>query len=196
MKRVVFIDTETTGLPRFKFANALQGPDNWPDIVSVAWIVYEDGEIVNSNYSVIKPNGWTISEQSTKIHGITQEYAEENGRNLNYVLSTLKDDLDQATEVVAHNLDFDKNVIFNAYKWRLDLNPWHYWPPIETCTMLRAEIELKIPSKFPTTYRPYKPPTLKELYKATFPDRDVPEGLHNSLKDTEVLSEIYWARWP
>lgn len=194
MTRIVFLDTETTGLPKYRNAAALQAPFNWPEIVSVAWLVYEDGHLVSSSYGIIKPQGWMISKDSIKIHGITQEYAEKNGRNLGFMLRELSNDLDNATAVVAHNMEFDKNVLFNAYKWHLDTNPLHFWPGIEICTMAKSTDELKLPSKFPTSYRPYKPPSLLELYEGTFPGKKF-EGQHNSLKDTEALAEIYWARW-
>lgn len=194
MTRLIFVDTETTGLPKYRNAPALQAPYNWPELVSVAWSVYENGQLISSDYAVIKPQGWVISAESTKIHGITQAYAEDNGRNLAFILNDLANDLQAANAVVAHNLEFDKNVLFNMYKWHLYLNPLHFWPAREICTMLKSTDELKIPSKFPTTYRQYKPPSLLELYQATFPGRAF-EGQHNSQKDVEALAEIYWTRW-
>jgi DNA polymerase III epsilon subunit-like protein len=192
--RLVFLDTETTGLPKYRNASALQAPYNWPDIVSVAWIVYDKGQLISSSYALIKPQGWVIGPESTKIHGITQAYANEHGSNMGFILNNLANDLKEANVVIGHNLEFDRNVLFNAYKWQLNLNPLHFWPAREICTMLKATDELKIPSKFPTTYRPYKPPSLLELYEATFPGRTI-EGQHNAEKDVEVLTEIYWKRW-
>jgi hypothetical protein len=195
MAYTIIFDTETTGLPKFRNINALNQRDNWPDIVSVAWSVFEkNGTHVKSCYSVVKPTSWEIPIESTRIHGITTEYAMEHGRPLLDVLNELRADFEKADTVVAHNIEFDKNVLFNAYKWHLDYNPWHLWPEWEVCTMLKATDEVKIPSKWPTTARPYKPPTLTELYKATF--NKEPTGQHNSQKDVEILSEIYWRRWP
>lgn len=194
MPYLIFIDTETTGLPIQRKVNALSGPDNWPDIVSVAWSLYEGDRLVKSKYYVIKPDGWGIPQSSINIHGITETIALEQGSDLREVLMELKDDIEKSEAVVAHNLDFDKNVLFNAYKWRLDLNPWLIWPAWDICTMHRGEPELMLPSKYPTTNRPYKPPTLSELYLATFGKK--PDGIHNSERDVEILCEIYWARWP
>jgi hypothetical protein len=193
--RILFVDTETTGLPKFRNSNALESPDNWPDIVSVSWAVYEGDRRLFIKYAVIKPLDWTIPEDSTRIHGITMDYANDKGENLQDVLEELREDFSKCSTVVAHNLEFDKNVLFNAYKWRLKFNPWHFWPQNEFCTMIRGEPEAKLPSKYPTSNRPYKPPTLKELYKATF-GREPEGGLHNSQRDVEVLCEIYWKRWP
>ena len=194
MPYLIFIDTETTGLPVHRKVNALSGPDNWPDIVSVAWSLYENDRLVKSRYSLIKPDGWGIPQSSINIHGITETIALEQGSSLREVLMELKVDIEKSEAVVAHNLDFDKNVLFNAYRWRLDLNPWLIWPAWDICTMNRAEPELMLPSKYPTTNRPYKPPTLSELYLATFGRK--PEGIHNSERDVEILCQIYWARWP
>lgn len=191
-----FVDTETTGLPKRRNSNALETPDNWPNIVSVAWAVYtSNGTLVKSSYSLVKPEGWVIEPDSIRIHGITEEIANAEGHPLRDVLFELKADLEKSEVVVAHNMEFDKNVLFHSYKWHLNQNPWHLWPGLEICTMNKGEPEVKLPSRYPTTNRPYKPPTLTELYKATFPDRE-PVGQHNSKKDVEMLCEIYWARWP
>lgn len=195
MPYLTFFDTETTGLPKRRNSNALESHDNWPDIVSVAWAVYDpNGKLVKKCYSIIKPDGWTIPADSIKIHGITEEKAHAEGRPLRDVLFELKADLEKSDRVIAHNIEFDKNVLFHAYKWRLNQNPWHVWPEWEICTMIKGEPEAKIPSKFPTSNRPYKSPTLTELYKATF--NKEPTGQHNSMKDVEIMCEIYWARWP
>ena len=193
MTKIIFFDTETTGLPKFRKETALVGPDNWPDIVSIAWGIIENGQRKTTKYYVIRPNGWTIEPDSIKIHGITMDYAYEHGHNLADVLLELRKDFEGCKTVGAHNIEFDKNVLFNAYKWRLDLNPWNIWPASEFCSMITSENELKIPSKYPTTYRRYKPPTLTELYRATFMKN--PEGLHNSKADVEALMDIYEKRW-
>jgi len=193
MSKILFFDTETTGLPKIRKDNALAGPDNWPDIVSIAWIIFENGQRKPTKYYVIKPDGWTIEAESIKIHGITMDYAYEHGRNLADVLLELREDFKGCETVVAHNIEFDKNVLFNAYKWRLNLNPWHIWPSSEFCSMIQSEKELKISYKYATSYRVYKSPTLTELYEATLSRK--PVGLHNSKADVEALMDIYEKRW-
>lgn len=196
MPYILFFDTETTGLPKRRNSNALESKDNWPDIVSVAWAVYEqNGTLVKKCYSLVKPEDWVIPDDSIKIHGITNEKAHAEGRPLRDVLSELKDDLEKSDTVVAHHMEFDKNVLFNAYKWRLNQNPWHLWPETEFCTMIHGEPEAKIPSKYPSSKRPYKSPSLTELYKVAFNGKE-PTGQHNSLKDVEIMCDVYWKLWP
>jgi len=195
MSYTAFLDTETTGLPRFRNIHAMSQIYNWPDIVSIAWSVYDkNGTLVKSGYSVVKPDGWTIHPDSIKVHKITEERAHAEGRPLKDVMDELKMDLETCDTVVAHHMEFDKNVIFNAYKWRLNMNPLNFWPKDEQCTMLRSTEELRLPSKYADSKK-FKPPSLKELYKATF-DGQEPTGQHNSQKDVEILCKIYWARWP
>jgi DNA polymerase-3 subunit alpha len=190
--RLLFLDTETTGLPKYKRINALEKQGNWPDIVSIAWSVYHDQTHISSKYFVLKPHA-PIPADSTRIHGITTEYATEHGHDMRTVLENLAADLKETDCAIAHNMEFDKNVIFNAYRWSLNMNPWLIWPREELCTMNLSTNELKLPSKFADS-KSFKPPTLSELYRATF-NKDPPTGLHNSMKDVEVLSEIYLKRW-
>lgn len=194
---LLFIDTETTGLPLVRGVSALEKKGIWPDIVSVAWIVCkETGEVCKKVYSLIRPDGWKIPADSIKIHGITMEYALEQGRPLEDVLAELKADLATVDTVVAHNMEFDKNVIINAYKWRLGQEPPFLSGAAganEICTMDKSQAELKIPNPYPK-YGPYKSPKLSELYKDTFGLE--PAGQHNSQGDVEALCAIYWKRWP
>ena len=195
MPYITFFDTETTGLPKNRNSNALETNDNWPNIVSVAWAVYEhNGTLVKKYYSLVKPDDWTIPEDSIHIHGITEEKAHAEGLPLKDVLLELKADLQASDTVVAHNLEFDKNVLFHSYKWHLKQKPWHLWPKTEFCTMIHGEAKAKIPSKYPSSKRPYKSPTLTELYKAAFDGKE-PTGQHNSLKDVEIMCEVYWKLW-
>ena len=199
---MIFFDTETTGLPLVRGVSALEKKGIWPDLVSLAWRIYNDkGELGKMVYSVVKPDGWKISAESTKIHGITTEYALEHGRPLADVIADFKADLAMVDTVVAHNMEFDKNVIFNACKWRLGIEP--VWVSVagsvaggraegEICTMDKSKDELKIPNPYPK-YGPYKSPSLSELYKDTF-GTDF-KGQHNSQNDVEAMCAIYWKRW-
>jgi DNA polymerase III epsilon subunit-like protein len=187
---LLFIDTETTGLPLVRDVKALDKKGIWPDIVSIAWVIYDSEKLCKKVYSLICPDGWKIPADSIKIHGITMEYAMEHGRPLADVLAELRADLLVVDTVVAHNMEFDKNVIFNAYKWRLGQEP--PFMNKEICTMAKSQAELKIPNPYPK-YGPYKSPKLSELYKDTFGVE--PAGQHNSQSDVEALCDIYWKRW-
>jgi DNA polymerase III epsilon subunit-like protein len=191
--RIIFFDTETTGLPKDRNINALLERDNWPDLVSISWIVYDGEKRVSKESHIIRPQGWSIPEDAAKIHGITNQAANERGESLRDVLRAFTMALRNCNYVVAHNMEFDRNVLHAAYKWRLNADPREFWPyKAEVCTMMVASEELKIPN--PHGYATYKWPRLDELYQITF-NEPAPAGAHSADRDTEVLAAIFWARW-
>jgi len=178
----MFFDTETTGLPRCR-DQAYKAPGNWPHIVSIAWIILDSElHIQKREYYIIKPQ-WEIPQESIRIHGITHEHAMKEGSDLREVLDKFWSDLG-TKPLIAHNLDFDLNVLINAELWDLRRE----YPPVKKtyCTMELTRNILKLPSP---SFKGYKFPKLSELYEFIFKKK--PEGLHNSLKDTELLVEIY-----
>lgn len=179
MKLLIF-DTETTGLPKSRTA-AIEKPDNWPHIVSISWIILNNNKIVKQREYIVKPNNWTIPDDSIKIHGITNEIANTNGYPLSTVmLEFLEEECDI---IVAHNIHFDYNVIINAIKWDLGIDFNGLTIPL-MCTMQLSKAHCKIPGKFG-----YKLPKLKELYEFIFKRKPNETKLHGSLYDTIILAE-------
>ncbi len=197
MTTIVF-DTETTGLPRNKWRGALQGPDNWPDLVSICWLVYDnDWDLVRKEYHVVRPEGWTIPAESSAIHGITQQVASASGEPLAAVLGRFAEDLKTAGRLVAHNMAFDKNVVQGVFKWRLGVEPADFWPAVEFCTMEASRELLRLPWKsFQNPSKPltYKPPRLSELWAYAFQGTPQPPA-HNSEGDALATAAIYMKMW-
>jgi DNA polymerase III subunit epsilon len=178
----MFFDTETTGLPKYK-DQAYKGPGNWPHIVSIAWIIVDSNlKIQKKEYYLIKPQ-WEIPSESTKIHGITYQKAFRDGSDLKEVLDKFWSD-SQGKPLIAHNIDFDINVLINAELWDLK----RPYPKITKtyCTMDLTKNILKVPGNYG-----YKNPKLSELYEFVLKKKPLKEDLHNSLKDTEFLVEIF-----
>jgi DNA polymerase-3 subunit epsilon len=183
MKLLVF-DTETTGLPK-KRDSAMAGPNNWPHIVSISWIVLNvvTNKIESQQSYIVKPTAWIIPDDSIAIHGITNEQAHREGTDLSIVLSNLaKEEYDA---VVAHNLNFDMNVVINAFKWDAKMN-FDGLRGIKYCSMELSRDICKMPGK----YKAYKSPKLKELYFKAFGQYPEEEKLHGSLYDTIILTKI------
>ena len=183
--RLLIFDTETTGLPKLR-QPAERGPNNWPHIVSISWIVLDTNsntELTRHSY-IIKPDGWTIPEESVNIHGITTEQATLVGKPLFDVMGEFITESCDAW--VAHNLEFDMSVIVNAVLWDLKMQ-FPYIPQKKFCTMLLGKSICKLPGKYPNSY---KLPKLKELYYHAFGKVPQEHQLHNSMYDTEILTEI------
>lgn len=183
MKLLIF-DTETTGLPKTRKPFE-DGPDNWPHIVSISWIIYdvEQNCIDKRRRYIIKPMGWEIPEVVVRIHGINQAKANLQGRELKDVMAEfMSENIDG---FVAHNLDFDYNVVCSAIKYDLEL-PFTGFSKKKFCTMELSKDICKLNGQFGK----YKSPKLSELYEYVFKRPPVSSSLHDSLYDTIILTEI------
>ena len=185
MKVLVF-DTETTGLPKDWKISAVHQPDNWPHLVSIAWLVLnsETNKIETQKSYIIKPNRWIIPEDSTAIHGIRHSFAETYGSPLEDVIREFFDtDCDM---YVAHNMNFDENVIMNAVYWDLKGELYRFQKPT-VCTMKISTPMCKL--RF-NSGGGFKPPKLSELYEHVFRKKPIASRLHGSFYDAKILSEI------
>jgi DNA polymerase III epsilon subunit-like protein len=183
MKLLIF-DTETTGLPKSR-EQAIKGPNNWPHIVAIAWTVIDsdnDYATVSSESYIIKPE-WNIPAESSAIHGISEAKALAEGVPLSTVIGKFL--AVQHDIMVAHNIEFDYNVLINAIVWDLKLG----FPTMKRrfCTMEIMKNVLKIPF---ANGRGYKPPKLSELYEHVMNKPAITANLHNAQYDTQLLAEI------
>jgi DNA polymerase III epsilon subunit-like protein len=185
MKYLIF-DTETTGLPVNSKKPASIEANNWPHIVSISWVILDTAtnEIIKKQTFIVKPIHWIIPEDSTKIHGIRNEHAQRYGYDLKYVMDIFM--LEEFDALVAHNLNFDYNVLYNAITWDLK-SLFPLWTKRRYCTMMLGKYICKLPSAF---YDGYKSPKLSELYEHVFHRKPTSHMLHNSLYDTLILAEI------
>jgi DNA polymerase-3 subunit alpha len=112
-------DTETTGLPS-NWNAPLSDSENWPRLVQLAWQLHDvDGKLLSRGNHIVKPDGFTIPFTSAKIHGITTERAVADGVPLSEVIEEFERDLEKATYVMGHNIEFDVNIV-GAELHRLD----------------------------------------------------------------------------
>jgi len=65
----LFFDTETTGLP-LNWKAPVTHVNNWPRMVQLAYLYYDtDGKMIDSGDYIIKPEGFTIPAEVSRIHG-------------------------------------------------------------------------------------------------------------------------------
>ena len=182
--KIVIFDTETTGLPKAR-NSPIHGPNNWPHLVSISWVVLDSdtNEIIKKRNYIIEPMNWLIPADSTKIHGITTEHAIQYGTDLYLAMDEFINE--ECDMLVAHNIEFDINVIVSAALWDLKIQ----FPPIvpkQICTMKLGRDLCMIPGM----YGKYKYPKLKEFYYHVFKKTPDETQLHNSLYDVLILTEI------
>lgn len=107
----LIFDTETTGLPRDYHA-PLTDFDNWPRVVQIAWQLHDaTGKLISNQNLIVKPDGFTIPFNAEKVHGISTERAMREGIELREVLDIFLRDVEQATYLAGHNIEFDNNVM-------------------------------------------------------------------------------------
>ena len=185
--KVLIFDTETTGLPS-KRVGANAGPDNWPHLVSIAWMVLdsETNKILTQKSYVIKPQNWIIPQDSSDIHGIIHHYAERYGADLAAVMDeflTTEHDV-----IVTHNMAFDENVMVNALRWDLGRSEFSGFAKPKFCTMTIGREMCRLP--YPSGFAGNKPPKLTELYEHVFHKKPEKSRLHGSFYDTKILCDI------
>lgn len=179
----VFFDTETTGLPR-SWKAPVTDIDNWPRLVQIAWLVYDnEGNEVRENNFIIKPEGFTIPSDSARIHGISTERAQAEGTPLMEVLERFASDLAVADFVVAHNMNFDEKIVGAEF---LRVNMQNI---LETkgkiCTMESTKNFCAIDGQYG-----YKWPKLSELHYELF-GTDFTEA-HNAKNDIAATARCFW----
>jgi len=85
---------------------------NWPRLVQIAWILYDqDGNRISNATHIVKPNGFTIPAAASGLHGITTERANNEGADLVFVLNEFTKQIEQCHSLVAHNISFDEKIV-------------------------------------------------------------------------------------
>jgi len=183
----IIFDTETTGLPKNYNAPA-SDLNNWPRICQLSWIVIEDSYDGKNHIEVgdfiIKPDGWVIPEEVSKIHGITQKMAEETGVPIKDALRAFIEAVRKVNTIIAHNISFDDKVV-GAEIFRMSGNA-EYWESLKAgkkmiCTMKSSINFCALPN--------LKWPKLVELHQELFGTEF--EGAHNALFDVLACAKCY-----
>ena len=187
MPKILFFDTETTGVPIWKEPS--EG-DNQPHLVQIAaeLVDSETTEVLESMNVIIRPDGWEIPEETIELHGITEKIASVQGIPEKDAVQMLLDMHKKADLRVAHNKSFDDRLIRIALKRYYDdvdseeSQPSDAWKAGEGfCTMwaTRKALSLK------------KIPTLEEAYE-TLTGANL-ENAHDAMSDAKACRLIYFA---
>ncbi len=183
---ILFIDLETTGLPRSRNVS-WRDVGNWPRIVTISWALHHNGgERFVQRDHVVRPDGYVIPPESTRIHGISTEHARRVGVPVDNVLNRLIDDLrrHRPTLLVAHNMDFDRNILLaeivrSGAPLDIERLPVH-------CTMITSTNICRIPGR----HGDYKWPTLLELHRELFGKEFM--GQHDASADVQACARCYF----
>ena len=179
----LFFDTETTGLPR-NWKAPVTDLNNWPRLVQLAFLYFDsNGNKISGGDFIIKPEGFTIPSDASRIHEISTEKALREGQSISTVLQQFNSLIGQAIYLVAHNMSFDEKIVGSEF--------------------LRNGMPNSIPSKNKictmektTTFCPitgpngYRWPKLSELHYKLF--RTDFEEAHNASVDIKATAKCFW----
>jgi DNA polymerase-3 subunit epsilon len=180
--RILFFDTETSGLPK-NWNAPVEQLDNWPRLIQLAWQVYDlQGKLIEEEEYVIKPNGFEIPIEASNVHKITTQKAHEIGVDLSLILDIFSNAIKDSDLLVAHNYSFDYSIIGaellrNGLENNLKNKEY-------ICTM-------KSSTDFCNISGPYgnKWPKLEELYYKLFQETF---NAHDALDDIRATSRCFW----
>ena len=181
----LFIDTETTGKAEFRLPPQHKSQ---PRIVQLAALLTDDeGNEAASFCFVLKPDGFTIPPDVSKIHGITQEFAEKCGTASGMVMEMLREIAARADAYVAHNIGFDRLMVeIESDRVACDLKNTLLNKRAWFCTMTATTPICKLPGN----YGNYKWPKLIEAHQFAFGEGF--DGAHDALADVRACKRIYF----
>lgn len=182
-KMMLFFDTETTGLPGNWKAPITQ-TNNWPRLVQLAWLEYDDQEnLLSEGNQIIKPDGYIIPNDAVAVHGITTEIAQQNGAALPSVLKEFSAIVNRSNLLISHNIDFDEKIVGAEFiRIGLELNLFNTH---RLCTMKTTVDLCRIPGKYG-----YKWPSLSELHRFLF-GSDIQDA-HDAAVDVKICAKCFF----
>lgn len=179
----LFFDTETTGLPR-NWKAPVDDLNNWPRLVQIAWLQFDmDGNEIGGESFIIKPEGFIIPDDVSKIHGISNEKAIDEGKELHLILNVFYDLILRSSYLVAHNMSFDEKIV-GAEFIRKNI-PNRIPEKTRICTMDKATNYCKIEGPYG-----YRWPKLSELHYKLFGTGF--DEAHNAAVDIKATAKCFW----
>lgn len=192
--KVLFYDTETTGLPLFKEPS--EDPRQ-PHLVQLAALLvdFDTRTTIASMNVIVQPQGWQIPEEVTAIHGIGWEYAMDVGVSELTALRMFME-LHGGRLRIAHNEPFDARLIRIGLKrypsLGFDADAWRAAP--SECTQRLATPILKLPptqKMLAAGFNKHKSANLAEAWRHFFTTEFT--GAHSAMGDVQACQAVYFA---
>ena len=188
----LFWDTETTGMPDWR---APSNAEHQPHLVQLAMIQADAPGPGRECQMIIRPDGWVISPEVAKIHGITHERAMDEGIAEADAVDFYVNAVAAVAMRVAHNAAFDDRIMRIAM-----LRHGHTRDAIEVmearpcyCTCKVATKVLNLPpteKMVKAGFNRAKQANLTECIHHFFGEKL--DGAHDAMIDARACARVYW----
>lgn len=183
--KILFFDTETTGLPLWKEPS--DHPDQ-PHIVDLACELWDGDEMVDSFDTIVNP-GVVIPDDVVELHGITTERAIAEGIPKTEAVDRFHDFVKRADLIAGHNVSFDIRMM-RIETARVTGEKWENMLPT-FCTMRKATNVCRILGPKARFSEDWKWPKLSEAIQHFFDEEF--EDAHRAAPDCAASRRIYFA---
>lgn len=186
---IAFFDTETTGLPNKRARSVFEQPH----VLQLAVSLYDEERRPVFELSTlvgIAPNV-RLEEKAFETHRISGDLSRQYGVNKKQAIGLIRFAFERASRVVAHNLQFDRNLL--TFETEREELPNLFTGRDCFCTMEALTPILQLPATekmLKYGYGPYKNPNLGEAYRHFFQEALV--DAHDALVDTRACARVYF----
>lgn len=193
--KIMVFDVETNGLPLWQEPSVHPGQ---PHIVEYSAMLAdaETHQELGFDYLMIRPEGWTIPPELTKIHGISEERALAEGVPERLAVNAYMAMVQKADRICAFGIDFDTRIMRIAML-RCGMTKEHVneltASKTRVCLMRQATPLCKLPpteKMMAAGRKKWKTPTLTEAVKELLGE-DL-EGAHDSRVDVLATMRVFW----
>jgi DNA polymerase III epsilon subunit-like protein len=190
LQKILFFDTETSGFIR-KALSSDDPEQAW--CIQIGALLATEEESLDELNLLIKPVGRYMHPKAEEVHGISVEYAEENGLPEVEVTEKFGLLLRQADKVVCHNYDFDWKYVLHMMERNVDnlsdeARSAFYLDLPSQCTM-RDKAIVKFCNLKNKANRP-KWPKLIELHDILFDETF--DDAHDAFADITATARCYF----
>lgn len=178
----LIFDTETTGVPR-NYRAPITDLQNWPRVIQLAWTLCDEAgnETAWAEY-IIRPEGFVIPAEASRVHGITTQRALDEGVPLSEALDRFTEAVSKSSFLIAHNVAFDEKVLGAEFLRAGRANLLDQLP--RRCTMTNSVDLCRLPGPYG-----FKWPRLSELHQTLFGEGF--EGAHQAIADVRACARCY-----
>ena len=190
LQKILFFDTETSGFIR-KALSSDDPEQAW--CIQIGALLATEEESLDELNLLIKPVGRYMHPKAEEVHGISVEYAEENGLPEVEVAEKFGLLLRQADKIVCHNYDFDWKYVVHMMERNVDnlsdeARSAFYLDLPSQCTM-KDKAVVKFCNLKNKANRP-KWPKLIELHDILFDESF--DGAHDAFADITATARCYF----